>query len=145
MATESLRELRVAVVERAREQCEYCQKPDDQTLNLYRHEVDHIIAEKHGGKTELANLAYACFQCNRHKGSDIASIDPQSGEVVQLFNPRTQSWEGHFRLNSDGTISPLTPEGRTTVTLLRFNDPLRVQIRADLIVVGKLSPAGGQS
>jgi hypothetical protein len=144
MAAESLRELRVAVVERARGQCEYCQKPDDQALNLYRHEVDHIIAEKHGGKLELTNLAYACFQCNRHKGSDIASIDPQGGEVVQLFNPRTQNWEGHFQLNSDGTITALTPEGRTTVTLLRFNDPLRAQIRADLIAVGKLRPTEGQ-
>jgi hypothetical protein len=42
------------------------------------------------------------------KGSDIASLDPLTGELVPLFNPRRDSWPDHFRL--DGPIlEPLTP------------------------------------
>jgi hypothetical protein len=62
--------------------------------------------------------------------------------VTRLFNPRTQKWEEHFELNEDGHIIPRTAEGRTTARLLRFNDPLRRQQRADLIALGKLNPSG---
>ncbi len=142
MATAVSREVRRAVIERAREQCEYCQKPDDHQFNPYRHEIDHVIAEKHGGNTELDNLAYACFQCNRYKGTDIASLDPQTGETTLLFNPRTQTWDEHFQLNEGVAITPQTATGRVTARLLRFNDPARVQQRADLIAVGALSSRG---
>ncbi|HKZ85474.1 MAG TPA: HNH endonuclease signature motif containing protein [Anaerolineae bacterium] len=122
--------LRAAVVERAGGRCEYCHKPQ---ISFYPHEVDHVVAVKHGGETTLDNLAFACFQCNRYKGSDLASIDPQSGAITPLFNPRTQQWADHFRLNG-ATIVPLTPEGRATVFLLRLNDPERIQERAVLNV-----------
>jgi hypothetical protein len=140
MATDIPRDLRTAVVARAQGQCEYCQIYDSRELNPYPHEIDHIIAEKHGGKTAAENLAYTCFPCNRHKGSDIASFDPQTGNVIQLFNPRVQKWDDHFRLDKDGAITGLTAEGRTTTALLQLNDPLRVQTRADLIAAGKLDP-----
>jgi 5-methylcytosine-specific restriction endonuclease McrA len=65
MAAEILRQIRTVVIERARGQCEYCQKPDDRDLNFYRHEVDHVIAETPGGKATLEHLAYACCQCKR--------------------------------------------------------------------------------
>jgi hypothetical protein len=132
--------LRAATLERADGRCEYCQQPDDRELNAYPHEVDHVIARKHGGKTGRENLAYACFDCNRHKGTDLASIDPHTGKVTQLFNPRLQNWRRHFRLRADGTIIPRTAVGRATVYLLHVNDPLRVQIRAALIAAGKLNP-----
>jgi hypothetical protein len=132
--------LRTEATERAQRRCEYCQRPDDRELNAYPHEVDHITARKHGGTTRAENLAYACFDCNRHKGTDLSSIDPQTGKVTQLFNPRTQRWSNHFRLSVDGTIISRTAAGRATTRLLHFNDPLRVQIRAALIAVGKLSP-----
>lgn len=144
MATDIPRDLRAAVVARAQERCEYCQVHDTRELNPYPHEIDHIIAEKHGGKTTAENLAYTCFPCNRHKGSDIASFDPQTGDVTQLFNPRMQNWDDHFRLDENGTITGLTAEGRTTAALLQFNDPLRVQTRADLITAGKLSTKGAR-
>lgn len=132
--------LRSEVIERAQRRCEYCQKPDDRELNAFRHELDHVVAEKHGGKTESANLAYACFPCNRYKGSDLTSIDPQTGEITRLLNPRTHKWDDHFQLKADGAITPHTLEGRATTRLLRFNDPERVQQRADLIAAGKMSP-----
>ena len=120
-----------------------CYLPEDASWAV--HEVDHVIARKHGGKTDLDNLAYAYLDCNRHKGTDLTSLDPQTSEITQLFNPRTQKWDNHFRLNEDGTIASLTAEGRTTAALLKFNDLLRVQTRADLIATGKLSPTPGQS
>src|ERR1044072_3449728 len=88
--------LRREVRERAGERCEYCLLAESQAF--FPHQPDHLIALKHGGVTALANLALACVDCNRFKGSDIASIDPVTGELVPLFNPRTQYWYDHFDL-----------------------------------------------
>jgi hypothetical protein len=89
--------LRRLVRDRARRCCEYCGMPDGEPV--FPHEPDHIIAIKHGGPTSSENLAYACFDCNRAKGSDIASIDPDTGTLTPLFSPRTQVWSEHFRYN----------------------------------------------
>lgn len=67
--------LRRSVYERAAGRCEYCRIPD--TLTLAPHEIDHIIAVKHGGLTESENLALSCTLCNKRKGSDLASLDPE--------------------------------------------------------------------
>lgn len=128
MATVIPETLRRAVIVRANGCCEYCGKPQ---VSFFAHEVDHVIAQKHRGKTTLENLAFACFECNRYKGSDIASFDPQTEQLTLLFNPRTQNWTDHFRYDS-GVIVPLTPEGRSTVFLLRLNDPARIQERITL-------------
>ena len=74
--------------------------------------------------------------CNRFKGSDLASIDPQSGRLVALFHPRRQQWGRHFHV-ANGVIQPLTAAGRVTVSLLRFNEPERVQVRAMLMSLGR--------
>jgi hypothetical protein len=94
-------------------------------------EIDHIIAEKHGGTTTLDNLCLSCFDCNRYKGSDIASRDPQTRRVIALFHPREQNWNEHFQLDN-GKIEGLTAEGRVTVFLLRLNLPERVEERLSL-------------
>lgn len=57
-------ELRTLVIFRAQESCEYCLVHADYAVLV--HEIDHVIAEKHGGATEADNLAYACAQCNQH-------------------------------------------------------------------------------
>ncbi|HKV38303.1 MAG TPA: HNH endonuclease signature motif containing protein [Blastocatellia bacterium] len=114
---------------RARGLCEYCLLPED--IAFFAHEPDHILARKHGGETRDDNLALSCFDCNRFKGSDIASIDPISGEVVPLFNPRTQQWNDHFE-NDGGRIVPLTTTGRATARLLRLNMPERIEVRQAL-------------
>ena len=44
---------------------------------LVAHEIDHVIAEKHGGQTDKDNLALACTLFNKYKGSDLAFIDPE--------------------------------------------------------------------
>jgi hypothetical protein len=101
-----------------------------------RHEVDHIIAVKHGGKTILDNLVFACFPCNRHKGTDLATFDPESQVLTTLYNPRIHIWREHFTL-IDGRIIGLTVIGRATVELLKFNSPMRVGARQQLIERGR--------
>jgi hypothetical protein len=118
--------LRRQVFERAQNRCEYCLLPVD--VAFFPHEVDHVIAEKHGGATNLDNLAFSCWRCNRHKGSDLASFDPQTGQLSPLFNPRTQVWLEHFIYESNKMVG-LTPEGRTTVHLLRLNSEERLNER----------------
>ncbi|MEL7069633.1 MAG: HNH endonuclease signature motif containing protein [Cyanobacteria bacterium J06581_3] len=119
-------DLRRQVLARGNNACEYCLLPD--SLSFYPHEVDHVIATKHGGKTELENLAYACWRCNRHKGSDLGSFDPATGKFCFLFNPRRQLWSEHFQLKV-GRIDGCSPEGRTTIRLLQLNTNERVKER----------------
>jgi hypothetical protein len=115
--------LRRQVIERAGNRCEYCLLPSE--VAFFPHEVDHVVAEKHGGATESENLALACWRCNRHKGSDLTSFDPQTRQLSSLFNPRMQLWSEHFAYEGESIIG-LTPEGRTTVTLLRLNSEERL-------------------
>jgi hypothetical protein len=129
--------LRRAVAERAKHCCEYCGIPEDAVL--VPHEPDHIIGEQHGGDTSLNNLAYACFRCNRYKGPNIATRDPLTSGLIPLFNPRIEQWSDHFQLDG-AVIVPLTPVGRGTVLLLRFNDEPRVLLRAELIRQGRYRP-----
>src|SRR4051794_5939495 len=85
----------------------YCLIHEDDTF--YGCQIEHVIAEKHGGATTEENLALACVFCNQFKGSDIASMSPTSGQLIRLFNPRLDQWSEHFTLAADGgTIAPLT-------------------------------------
>lgn len=125
--------LRRLVRDRALDRCEYCLLPE--AFSFAPHWLDHIIAEKHGGKTEADNLANSCIVCNQKKGSDLTSIDPESGQIVALFNPRRDRWRDHFELRG-GKIEPLTPTGRATARLLGLNDPARTEERVQLVAVG---------
>ncbi|GAP96361.1 HNH endonuclease [Leptolyngbya sp. NIES-2104] len=110
--------LRRNVVERAGSCCEYCLRPELFSLSV--HEVDHVIAEKHGGTTTEDNLALACKLCNTFKGSDIASIDPETDEITALYHPRRDRWSEHFQLENAAFI-PLSDRARTTIRLLQLN------------------------
>ena len=125
--------LRRQVRDRAGERCEYCLIPEAMTWAV--HTIDHIIAEKHGGTTLADNLALACTLCNSRKGSDLASIDEQTGRVEPLFHPRRDRWPDHFQLVGS-RIEPRTAIGRATARLLHFNDLDRIQERELLIAVG---------
>src|SRR5579862_3300728 len=122
--------LRSQARERAKGRCEYCLIHEDDSL--LPHEADHIIAEKHGGLTILENLAWACAICNRFKGTDLTSLDPDTGRLTPLYNPRKQNWRRHFRLKG-GRIESLTASGRATAQMLRFNARQRVEERMALI------------
>jgi len=106
-------------------------------MTLAAHEIDHVIAEKHGGPSDADNLALACALCNGFKGSDLASIDVDTGAIVPLFNPRRDRWTEHFRLVV-GRIELLTPSGRATVRLLQLNHPDRVEERELLVAAGMI-------
>jgi len=126
--------LRRRVQEGARGCCQYCLLSESDAY--FAHEPDHVIAEKHGGETSFENLARSCFDCNRFKGANIASIDPTTNELVPLFHPLQHSWSEHFRLVS-GVIHPLTTIGRATERILRLNLETRIEIREILLVVGR--------
>lgn len=125
--------LRRRVRDRAKSCCEYCLMAEEDAF--FPHEPDHVIAEKHGGETTFVNLALACLDCNRFKGTDIASLDPKSRKLVPLFNPRLDLWHEHFELRN-GVIVPLSGIARATERLLKLNLPERVEVRATLTRVG---------
>jgi hypothetical protein len=126
---------RALVRDRASGRCEYCLVPE--MVALVAHEVDHVVARKHGGTDDLGNLALCCTLCNKRKGTDLTTLDPETGEVTLLFSPRTHHWSDHFRL-VEGRIDPLTGIGRATVFLLRLNLPERVVERLALVDAGLL-------
>jgi hypothetical protein len=113
--------------------CEYCLLP--QELVASTHQVDHVIAEKHGGQTVLENLALSCTVCNRRKGSDISSLDPVTGILVPLF----KRWAEHFRLDGEYIIG-MTAGGRTTIAFLQLNAIERLVERAAFLRTGQYPP-----
>jgi len=92
-------------------------------------QVDHVVAEKHGGETVVDNLALACTFCNRFKGTDLGSMSESTGQLVRFFNPRTDVWADHFT-NVNFQILPKDPIGEVTVRILQFNLEERVFERA---------------
>jgi len=126
-------ELRQTIADHANHLCEYCLIAEANTF--YGCEVDHIISLKHGGSSELDNLAYACAPCNRAKGSDVGSIST-TGEFTRFFNPRTDRWAEHFRLERE-TIVPRTAIGEVTARIFGFNDSARIHEREEMIRFGK--------
>jgi hypothetical protein len=119
------------VRQRAGSRCEYCRLAD--SADEWPFHVDHIIALIHGGNDELENLSWSCTQCNLHKGTNFASIDPKTGNRADLFHPRRDDWHNHFMLADDGQIVGTTPVGRATVRLLDMNGSPQLDLRRALI------------
>jgi 5-methylcytosine-specific restriction endonuclease McrA len=123
-------ELRDFVRHRAASRCEYCQLPDyAEPLPFH---VEHIVARQHGGSDEAGNLAWSCNRCNAYKGTNLSSVDPETDQIVELFHPRFNNWDDHFRV-LDATIVGLSASGRATVRLLQINAKRRVDVRRDLL------------
>ncbi|MEE4357540.1 MAG: HNH endonuclease [Desulfococcaceae bacterium] len=135
MSTSISINLRRFIAERASKCCEYCLLP--QTLALHKHEPDHIIPVQHGGETTKENLALSCMRCNRNKGPNVGSFDPETGKLVPFYNPRIQNWNEHFKI-MNSMIIPLTPEARVTVMIFRLNDEDRVAERKCMKEAGLL-------
>ena len=126
-------ELRQQVAVRANFLCEYCLIAEEDTF--FGCEIEHIISLKHGGSSDLDNLAYACVFCNRYKGSDIGSIS-EAGQFSRFFNPRADRWAEHFQLQG-ALIQPLTVIGEVTARIFRFNYGEQLLERQALIVSGR--------
>jgi HNH endonuclease len=128
--------VRERVRSRAGYRCEYCLLKQEH-LPFASFQVEHSIPRKHGGDSDPTNLALACDRCNSHEGANLTGIDPETGEITALFNPRQHSWEEHFRL-SDVIIVGLTAVGRTTMRVLNMHEERRLRLRALLKHYGQL-------
>jgi hypothetical protein len=120
--------------------CEYCGVPQAAFRRSFH--IEHIVAKQHGGATNLDNLALACWHCNLKKGPNLAGLDPQSGQLVELFHPRKDRWSEHFAMDLPPGGSPameirgLTPTGRATVKVLGMNEEIRQMLRYEFWLEG---------
>jgi hypothetical protein len=82
-----------------------------------------LLPQSLGGSDDHGNLALACHRCNERHYNFITGIDPDTSEIVSLFNPRQQQWIENFIWTADGLkILGITPIGRATCQRLDFND-----------------------
>lgn len=132
MARPSRAQVEITVI-RAAGRCEYCRFPT--AVSRLPFHCDHIIAEKHGGLTEVENLAWACFRCNLHKGPNIAGRDPVDGALTRLFHPREDVWGEHFEWSA-AWLRGKTAIGRTTIAVLEINDADVIAVRESLVAEG---------
>ncbi len=127
-------ELREFVASRANHICEYCLISESDAYLKFQ--IEHIISRKHGGGSEPENLALACVFCNLYKGSDIATISPETGKLVRFFDPRKDRWSKHFRLR-EAKIVPVSEVGEATIRILKINSEDRLLERQLLIKLGR--------
>ena len=129
--------LRDAVVSRARNRCEYCglsQLGQEATFH-----VDHVVPLADGGSTRLENLALACVSCSLRKGARRTATDPETEEVVPLFDPRQDEWSEHFAWEGPNVVAR-SQTGRATVSGLALNRPLILAIRQEEGLLGRHPP-----
>lgn len=117
---------KIILLVRANYRCEYCRK----SIKEQSYELEHIIPVSRGGLTNESNLAIACRRCNGNKKENIEWIDPFSGALFPIFNPRCMAWDDNFFRN----YSPLGEEligktsiGRATAALLFKHTPQYIQ------------------
>lgn len=127
------RAVRDSVAQRAGYRCEYCRLPQRFSRSTFH--VEHITPRQHGGTDDLDNLCCACNRCNLHKGPNLTGIDPDTGQIVPLFDPRGQSWDEHFAWQG-ALIVARTATGRATLQVLQMNAPRRLQLRSRLLARG---------
>jgi len=125
--------LKAQVQQRAAFRCEYCHVPEH--LAELRFQVDHIRAEQHGGRTVLANLAWSCLRCNKHKGPNLSGIDPKTQRTSRLFHPREDDWDEHLTWHGARLVGR-TAVGRATINVLQCNHPDAVLAREALLAEG---------
>ncbi|MEM6349865.1 MAG: HNH endonuclease signature motif containing protein [Cyanobacteria bacterium P01_D01_bin.14] len=127
-----------AVQTRAHNYCEYCRCPGDYATDSFT--VDHILPRRAGGTNALGNLAWACYGCNGRKQAKTHARDPDTDQLVSLYNPRTQRWADHFCWHKNNLIlRGKTAIARATVEALSLNRPTVVNLRR-LLVAAKLHP-----
>jgi hypothetical protein len=122
---------------RANGRCEYCHLPE--AYHRVPFQIDHVIAEQHGGKAVSENLAIACLRCNKKKGPNIAGVDSETQAIVRLFHPRTDTWSDHFRW-VDAVLVGVTPLGRATIAVMDINHPSAIAVREQLMAEGLFPP-----
>ena len=128
-------ELRRLVSERAGWRCEYCHAPQRSTGQTFH--LDHVVPRSRGGKRTPDNLALACPHCNLTRREQELAIDPRTGRIVVLFNPRRDVWDTHFRWNVNRSrLIGKTATGRATIHALKLNAADQVEARAWWYLMG---------
>lgn len=128
-------DVRSRIHEADRDRCRYCLTCEANSGTPLTY--DHITPRSRGGSTSFENVCRACRTCNEFKADAANAVDPVTGEVVPLFNPRTQRWDDHFGWSADATrVEGSTPIGRATVIALRMNHPTIVAARARWARIG---------
>jgi hypothetical protein len=136
------REQRRRIAEEAQYRCGYCQTQE--VVSGIPLTIEHITPKAKGGNDANENLWLSCRLCNEKKGMLLEALDPDTGVMVLLFNPRSQTWFDHFTWSEDGSrIIPKTAIGRATVNVLSLNDELRVHARAIWVKAGYHPPGRG--
>lgn len=131
--------VRRQVAERAALCCEYCQSQARFSADSFS--VEHIVPHSKGGSDDLSNLALSCQRCNNAKFVATEAIDPLSGQLAPLYNPRQHRWSEHFVWSHDGLhIQGLTPTGRASVSRLLLNRDGVVNLRRVLRDAGEHPP-----
>ena len=125
--------LEAQIWRRARNRCEYCGFRAELTRVPFQ--IDHIIAQKHRGRTTSDNLALSCFFCNTFKGPNLAGVDPRTRKITRLFHPRRDRWQDHFRWDGP-LLEGRTAVGRTTIEVLRINRQDATAVRQSLLEEG---------
>lgn len=124
---------RLQVARRAGFLCEYCRSPDGHSTHAFS--LEHAWPKAKDGGDDLDNLVLSCQGCNNHKYTHTEAVDPQTGEVVPLFNPRIQVWEQHFTWSEDHLeVRALTAIGRAAIALLHLNRERLRTLRRTLAV-----------
>lgn len=119
----------------ANNQCGYCLSQQKYVLGVL--EIEHIIPKAAGGSNDEENLWLACRLCNSYKGIQTNAKDPITRRTVNLFNPRLQNWNQHFRWTNGGIlIEGKTDIGRTTVVALQLNNSYAVTVRQAWVSAG---------
>ncbi|MEZ6061070.1 MAG: HNH endonuclease signature motif containing protein [Planctomycetaceae bacterium] len=128
-------DVRLQVRTEAADRCGYCLSPQELVLGTL--EIEHLIPTSRGGTDAKENLWLACRMCNNFKSDQTETVDPATGESVQIFDPRRQIWSDHFTWTSDGTlILGKTRVGRGTVVALRLNNLIAVTVRRHWVAAG---------
>lgn len=128
--------VRNLVAQRANQRCEYCLLHEKHSFLAFH--VEHIISLKHGGETVIENLAFSCPIFNAIKGTDIGTILHGVEGLIRFYNPRTDKWHEHFKIDPAGEILSLTSIGAATVKILDMNHPDTIIERRAMIQRGFL-------
>jgi HNH endonuclease len=119
---------------RANHCCEYCKSPAIYSSTPFV--LEHIWPLSKSGLTELINLALACQGCNNFKYNFTHALDPVTGIMASLYNPRVENWSDHFYWSNDFKfVLGKTPTGRATVERLKLNRVELLNIRRVLLIL----------
>jgi HNH endonuclease len=128
-------QLRQQIITAADHRCEYCKSSSRLTGTPLV--MEHILPRSLNDTDDPENLAASCYCCNEFKGEKTHAIDPDTNQLVELFNPRMQTWTKHFVWKNNGLlVTGLTNIGRTTVIALRLNNENIVEARTFWVEVG---------